>query len=500
MSPHPSAPSSTHPRALSPRAWGALAVVGLVVAFSLSSTLVKSAESPGVLVAFWRLAMVSVVWNVYLRLTGRRVTLRHVRQAFIPGVFFGVNLATFFVGATNNSVANAALIGSLSPFLIVPIGAKLFKEYNDPRALLFALLAFGGTAIVLLNAPPNGDASLRGNVFGVLAMLLWVGYVVSTRHFRRDMDVATFMATISPIAAVAVLPLAIANGDMFGMSARGWAYTLVLTFLTGVAAHGLLVFAQRTIQIGTIGIAQVAQPALAVVWSFLLLGETVRPWQVVGHRDRDERSAGVPGVERTWQPGPTGRGPGRSGHRDERDIRTDGAARRSPEPPHDGRVTVGSSDVLPTQCASVRSRSVMTWAAASMRRSAASHQVTGRAAVAELRLRCARAHRGRRPRRGHRSSRRASSRIDHQTFLGAWHLIRGVHGGQQALAERGLLSAAGVAVPGGRGFERRPRRRDLHRPHAGPDPDSPAPAPPAARRRWPGPCRSRARKVAEPVS
>jgi drug/metabolite transporter (DMT)-like permease len=96
------------------------------------------------------------------------------------------------------------------------------------------------------------------------------------------MDVATFMATISPIAAVAVLPLAIADGEMFEMSGKGWAYTLVLMFLTGVAAHGLLVFAQRTIQIGTIGIAQVAQPALAVVWSFLLLDERVRPSQVVG--------------------------------------------------------------------------------------------------------------------------------------------------------------------------------------------------------------------------
>jgi drug/metabolite transporter (DMT)-like permease len=113
-------------------------------------------------------------------------------------------------------------------------------------------------------------------------MFLWVGYVVATRHYRRDMDVATFMATISPIAAVAVLPLAIANGEMFEMSGRGWAYTFVLMFLTGVAAHGLLVFAQRTIQIGTIGIAQVAQPALAVVWSFLLLDERVRPWQGVG--------------------------------------------------------------------------------------------------------------------------------------------------------------------------------------------------------------------------
>jgi drug/metabolite transporter (DMT)-like permease len=105
---------------------------------------------------------------------------------------------------------------------------------------------------------------------------------VSTRQFRRDMDVPTFMATICPIAALAVLPLAIANGDVFGLSGRGWAYTLILTFLTGVAAHGLNVYAQKTVPIGTIGIAQVAQPALAVVWAFLLLGEELQQWQVVG--------------------------------------------------------------------------------------------------------------------------------------------------------------------------------------------------------------------------
>jgi drug/metabolite transporter (DMT)-like permease len=259
-----------------------LAVVGVVVAFSLSSTLVKRAESPGVLVAFWRMATVSIVWNVYLWSTGRRVTLRHVRQALVPGVFFGLNLAAFYSGATHNSVANAALIGSLSPFLIVPLGAMLFDERHVPRALVFALVAFGGVGLVLFSAPAHGDASIRGNVFGALAMLLWTAYVVSTRHFRRDMDVATFMSTVSPIAAVAVLPLAIANGDVFGMSRTGWAYMLILTLLTGVAAHGLMVFAQKTIQIGTIGIAQVVQPALAVVWSFLLLGERLRHWQIVG--------------------------------------------------------------------------------------------------------------------------------------------------------------------------------------------------------------------------
>ena len=267
---------------LSAKAFGVLAVVGLVIAFSLSSTLVKRAESPGVLVAFWRMVTVSAVWNLLLWSTGRRITMANVRQAVVPGVFFGLNLAVFFAGATHNSVANAALIGSLATFLIVPVGAWLFKEYIDPRALVFALVAFGGVALVLFSAPPNGDASLAGNVFGFLAMLLLVGYVASTKHFRRGMDVTTFMATICPIAAVAVLPIAIVHGDVFGMSGTGWTFMLILTFTSGVAAQGLLVFSQKTIQIGTIAIAQEAQPALAVVWSFLLLGEVVNARQMTG--------------------------------------------------------------------------------------------------------------------------------------------------------------------------------------------------------------------------
>src|SRR3954447_3909826 len=267
---------------MSAKTLGVLAVAGLVAAFSLSSTLVKRAETPGVLVAFWRVIAVSVLWNALLWSTGRMVTSANVRQVWLPGVFFGLNLAVFFAGATHNSVANAALIGSLAPFLIVPVGAWLFAEYIDPRALVFAVVAFGGVALVLLSAPPNGDASPEGNVFGMLAMLLLVGYVASTKHFRREMDVTTFMSAICPIAAVAVLPLAVAHGDVFGMSGTGWKYMLILTLTSGVAAQGLLVFAQKSIQIGTIGIAQVAQPALAALWSFLLLSEVVNNRQVAG--------------------------------------------------------------------------------------------------------------------------------------------------------------------------------------------------------------------------
>lgn len=60
---------------------------------------------------------------------------------------------------------------------------------------------------------------------------------------------------------MAVFPAAIIHGDVFGMSGTGWKFMLILAFTSGVAAQGLLVFAQNTIQIGTIAISQVAQPA-----------------------------------------------------------------------------------------------------------------------------------------------------------------------------------------------------------------------------------------------
>ena len=98
---------------------GWLAVIAVVICFSLGSTLVKRAHTPGVLVAFWRLITTTIVWNLLLALRGRHVRLADLRQVLIPGLFFGLNIACFYSGATHNSVANAEIIGALTPFLLV---------------------------------------------------------------------------------------------------------------------------------------------------------------------------------------------------------------------------------------------------------------------------------------------------------------------------------------------------------------------------------------------
>lgn len=271
------------PGRASARTLGLLAVGTAVLTFSFGSTLVKKAGIPGPTLAFWRMLMTSCSWALILWVTERRYVTRHeLRRALLPGTIFGLNITLFFSGVTRTTVANAEFIGSLTPVILIPAGALLFHEKVNVRALSFGLVSLVGLAIVLFNAPTTGEASWTGNLLIVGAVVLWAGYLMSSRKLRQDMSVQAIMAAIMPIATVAVFPVALLRGELDDVTARSIPYMVVLALLTGTVAHGMMVFAQRTVPIGTIGLLQVAQPALAVVWAFLLLDQGIRPVQLVG--------------------------------------------------------------------------------------------------------------------------------------------------------------------------------------------------------------------------
>ena len=221
---------------------------------------------------------------------------------------------------------------------------------------------------------------------------------------------------------------------------------LILTFTSGVAAQGLLVFAQKTIQIGTIGIAQVAQPALAVVWSFLLLGEVVNGRQVAG-------IAIVIGGLLAF-------------------------VVRAPARERVGPVALGDEVRRRPPCAGRRRRQV--------------------AAVGVARLgRSARARRARRPRPGASPSRRASSRIAREPLLRAGHAVAA-----SSAASRQSPSAACSPPPASRchaaAASSAARASASGRARAGRGRGGPARARPAARRRSPPPCAIPSSSVAAP--
>ncbi len=153
------------------------------------------------------------------------------------------------------------------------------------KALRWGALSIAGMTLVLFFGPANGTATVEGNLLMVLVLAFWVAYLLLSKRARlHGVGTVEFMVCLAPLGLLTAGPIAgaIAGDEILGLSAKGWLVVALLTLLTGVLAHALLVFAQKLIPIATIGVMQSAQPALAVLWGIIILGETVSGAQVVG--------------------------------------------------------------------------------------------------------------------------------------------------------------------------------------------------------------------------
>lgn len=258
-------------------------MLGAIIAFSLGSTIVKKSGIPGPTMAFWRMLLTSALWMGILRATEHRwITRAEIRKALVPGIVFGLNITAFFTGVTKTSVANAEFIGALTPVILVPAGALLFKERINGRSLWFGLVSLAGLMLVLFNVPASSVATWEGNFIIVMAMFSWATYLLTSRRLRAEMSLPAILTSVMIVASVTVFPLALFTGNIDEVTAHSIPYIVLLALMTGTGAHGLIVYAQQSVPVGTISILQVAQPALAVVWAYLILDQTIRPIQVVG--------------------------------------------------------------------------------------------------------------------------------------------------------------------------------------------------------------------------
>ncbi|MET0661681.1 MAG: DMT family transporter [Ilumatobacteraceae bacterium] len=272
------------------RTIGLIAMTVAIVSFSISSPLIKWSGNTGSVIAFWRMVGAMLAWWTVMLVvrmrTDRTFPSAATWRTVLPAaLFFGANIATFFTAITRTSIAHAEFIAAMSPLLLLPAGAVFFHESPNWRALRWGAVSIVGMTLVLFFGPANGAATVGGDVLMMLVLVFWVGYLLLSKRARnRGVGTIEFMVCMAPLGLLTAGPIAalIAGDEIFGLDARGWLAVVLLTFFTGVVAHALLVFAQKLIPIATIGVMQSGQPALAVLWGVIILGETVNSPQIVG--------------------------------------------------------------------------------------------------------------------------------------------------------------------------------------------------------------------------
>lgn len=277
-------------------------VIIAIASVQLGSSLAKdlySAAAP-LTVAWLRLLGAAVVLGL---ITRPRLRARSASDwAWV--VAYGLCLAgmnvTFYLAIERIPIGMAVTLEFLGP---LGVSVALSRR---PRDLLWVGLAAVGVA--LLGFSP-GDLDPVGVFWALAAACLWAGYILLAGPTGRRWSGVSGVAVAFWVGLAGLTPVVWAL-DLFPAAVPAvWGLGLMIGLLSSAIPYGLEMMALRRIEPRIFGILMSLEPAAAALFALALLGETLRPIEILAMACVVVASIGVVRSSRPARPSADAVGP-----------------------------------------------------------------------------------------------------------------------------------------------------------------------------------------------
>jgi len=238
---------------------------------------------PPTVVVVLRLLVSAVVVGFLARRALRRIRREHGLQDLAVAAGLGLSLAlmnfSIYQSIQQIPLGVAVTIEFLGPLLVSVASSR------RPLDLLWALLAFGG---VVALSRSDGDVTLSGVLWALLAAVGWAAYILFASATGRRIPGTTGLALASMVATAAVLPAgwhALHEAGGVGLLTPSvLALGVGVGLLSSVIPYTLELEALRRISQRVFGILMSAEPAVAALIGVVLLDEFLGPlqWAALG--------------------------------------------------------------------------------------------------------------------------------------------------------------------------------------------------------------------------
>lgn len=278
------APSETNniPAPRTPRS-AIVAVICANIALAFGPWFVRMADTGPVAAGFWRIALALPVLLVMAAWTDRRALLP-TRALWVPlligGLAFAVDLGSWHVGIRRTTLANATLFGNCAVLIFPLYGFIAMRRWPTRAQGLALLLAAVGGMLLLGRSAELSSRHLAGDLFCLLAGVLYAVYFIAMRGVRRTMAPLPALALSSIAGVLPLLVLAMALGET--IVPQQWEPLIALALVSQIAGQGLMIYALGHLSPLVVGLALLLQPLVGATIGWLAYGERLGPTDAVG--------------------------------------------------------------------------------------------------------------------------------------------------------------------------------------------------------------------------
>jgi len=265
---------------------GILAILALIlanVALATGPLFVRMADTGPVSAGFWRLTLALPVLFLIARqqrepMTGYRTSIWWL--LVLSGIAFALDLASWNFGIERTKLANSTLFGNMGSVMLVVYGfviGRVWPHRAELGAVAFAILGAG----LLMGSSYELDVrNLVGDLFCLLAGVLYVVYLLSIRHVRGEMGSWSVLVWSTIFGIGPMLCIAVLLGEPVWPT--DWTPVLLLALVCQLFGQGAMVYAVSHFSPVVLGIALLSQPAIAALIGWRVFGETLSLFDTVG--------------------------------------------------------------------------------------------------------------------------------------------------------------------------------------------------------------------------
>jgi drug/metabolite transporter (DMT)-like permease len=262
-----------------------LALAFGILCISIFPILVKLRLTPGLISAFYRMAISLSLLLPYVLIT-KKLKLPNKQiliLAVLCGVLFASDVAVWNIAIQNSSATQASLLVNLAPLWV---GIISYVFLNTKPATNFWI----GTTVALF-----GMAMLVGFKFfleldfdtafllAVLAGILYSIYLLMSKKVLSQMDVLSFM-TISILSSTVFLGIVctLLDEPFFGFSDAGWFVLFIQAVVCQLTAWLSISYATQHMRTTRVSLSLLGQAVLTSVLAWFFLDEKVTMNMIIG--------------------------------------------------------------------------------------------------------------------------------------------------------------------------------------------------------------------------
>lgn len=249
-----------------------------LASLSFAAILVRYARAPALSIAFWRMALASLILLPF-HLRARKDSAAPSGRPLWPftlgaGLILALHFTCWIASIQLTTVASSLLLMSAQPLWAALLGLLFLREVVPRRGAAGMLLALLGIAAIAWSDRSHGATNLLGDSLALLSGLAAAGYLTVGRHLRLRLPLATYLLSVYGASALFLGLGALLSGVPFtGYDGRTWAMLGLLALFPSALGHSLVNYALRHMESYRVSLSILVEPVVSSILAALLFAE-----------------------------------------------------------------------------------------------------------------------------------------------------------------------------------------------------------------------------------